>query len=77
MSPELQALLNLVTGGGPYALAAVFAFLWWDARTDLKEQHRMAPLLLERVLTALNGNTNALGDLRVYLGLNRTDQGGK
>lgn len=72
MGPELSALIALISGGGPYVLAAVFAYLWWSEREYGRTRQLFVDALLERVLNSLNGNANALGDLRVYLGLNRT-----
>lgn len=75
MGPELTALIGLISGGGPYVLAAVFAFLWWTEREDGRLRRALFDQLLERALSVINGNANALGDLRVFLGLNRNDQG--
>lgn len=74
MDPLVNALLAALDRGGSYAIAATFIILWWlerkeriDAYTELKE-------IARRATDALNNAANALGDLRVYLGLNRHER---
>lgn len=67
----LEAFIALITGGGPFVLAAVFAVLWWRSDEERKAKEVLFGKLLERTINALNTNANALGDLRVYLGMER------
>jgi hypothetical protein len=75
VDPSLGALIGLITGGGPYVLAAVFAFLWWSEREERRAGQATIASLLERTLKALSDTANAIGDLRVVLGMHRNDQG--
>lgn len=74
MPPEL---VGLIREGGTIAVAGVFAVLWWLERGERKELLKTKDAIIERVINALNNSSNSIGDLRVYLGLNRHDQGRK
>jgi len=56
-------LVNLVQSGGPYALAAVLAFLYWAERTERKEWQEKYDAtnnqFLERLINALNAAAQA------------------
>jgi hypothetical protein len=56
-------LVNLVQSGGPYALAAILAFLYWAERTERKEWQEkydaLSAQFLERLISGLNSASQA------------------
>lgn len=60
-------LVSIVQNGGPYALAAVMAFLYWAERTDRKEAQRQLSEIqgqfIERLITAINAASQATRDV--------------
>jgi hypothetical protein len=65
-SPDME-LVNLITAGGPYALAAVMGFLYWTERSERKEwQDRYAKLqeeMTERLINAINSASQVTRDM--------------
>lgn len=77
MDPILTALLSALDKGGPgYALASIFALLWWIERKDRKEAQAEERESGKRSAEGLNNAANAIGDMRIYMGLNRQDRRG-
>jgi len=52
---EITALFELLNKGGPYAIAMVFAFMWWLERTERKAAQEK----LNATLDSMKG-TNAV-----------------
>jgi hypothetical protein len=73
MSPEFAKLLELMSGGGSYVLATVFAYLYWSEREERRALNLKVDAMLERCINAINGSANAVNDVRVYLGIKRNE----
>lgn len=71
---DLTKLLELITGGGPTVLAAVFAYLWHLERSRNEALSLKIEALLERCINAINAGAMSVGDLRVFLGLQREEK---
>lgn len=37
MDPAITGLVSIIKEGGPWALSAVFIFLWWEERRERRE----------------------------------------
>lgn len=85
MGPELATLLGLVQTSGALT-APVFALLWWLERAERQAvQLRLEAaskaysddlrLLNKDSTAATNAAANSIGDMRVYMGLNRQERG--
>lgn len=70
----LPELFGLIKDGGPYALALIFAFLYWREHQDRKtaeqreretwqSQVKDREALLERIITAMEQTKGALATL--------------
>lgn len=57
-------LVQLLTQGGPFALAAVMGYLYWLERTERRELQKMHNELLERALTAIGAFSEAVKELK-------------
>lgn len=57
-------IINVVKDGGPYALASVFAYLYWLERTERREIQKERNIILERSLQAIGEFKEALKDLK-------------
>lgn len=72
-------LVTIIQNGGPYAIAAVLAFLYWVERTERKEaQDKLNETnvqFVERLVTAINASSQAMRDVTTAMGtLNTTVQ---
>ena len=60
-------LVTIIQSGGPYALTAVLAFLYWVERTERKEAqdklNEVTNEFVERLVTAINAASQATRDV--------------
>lgn len=73
MDPILTELWNAAKQAGPFA-SLILLCLWWLERGDRKIAQDNEREANRRAADGLNNAANAIGDLRVYLGLNRQDR---
>ena len=57
-------LVTLITQGGPYALAATMAYLYWLERKERQELQKLHSALLERALVAIGAFSEAIKELK-------------
>lgn len=68
MDPGLVAILGLIEKGGPYALAAVFAIMWYGERTERKETTHLLLQMVPDMIAATTDVKAAIDMLRVAVG---------
>lgn len=64
---EAQLLVGIIKDGGPMAMAAVMALLWWLERKERQDAQNARNQLLERTLTVMNETSNAVRELAALL----------
>ena len=65
MDEVLKFLVGSIEKGGPSAIAAIMAIMWWQERADRKAAQSKYEVILERVVTAMEGTASAIREFRL------------
>lgn len=68
MEPALTTILGLLERGGPWALASVFAVLWWGERSERRENTALMLKMVPDMIGAVKDMNGAIDMLRVVMG---------
>lgn len=64
----LTSILAFIEKGGPFALASVFAVMWWNERTERKDTTKLLLQMVPDMIGATKDVKAAIDMLRVAVG---------
>lgn len=65
---EFKLIAGIIEKGGPTAIAAIMALMWWLERKDRKSAQDKMEAILERVVKAMEGTASAFREFRLLWG---------
>jgi len=68
MDDVLKFAITLIDKGGPAAIAAIMALMWYLERTDRKAAQTKLETVFERVLIAMEGTASSIREFRLMIG---------
>jgi len=63
----LQTLVDLLKTGGPYAMSAIFMFVWWAERGDRQAKEETLHETYERTVTLVQQSTRAINQMQAAI----------